>query len=180
MDLQIFKSIVDTDPTIVILCDLQDKIIYMNPTAQNNYQDRLHVGDNLLNCHNAHTKEIIHQVVAWFLADKEHNIIHTFFNPKQNKDVYMVALRDAQENVIGYYERHAFRTKDETPFYEFQGKFYKICGIYDAAYGCEERPEDAEELVEIDLESPEGEKKTLTVPEKSFGHRIVGDYWFEK
>lgn len=37
------------------------------------------------------TKE---QVVDWFIEDNNHNIVYTFHNEKQNKDVYRVALRE--------------------------------------------------------------------------------------
>ena len=30
----------------------------------------------------------------------------------------MIALRDDNGELIGYYEKHEYRTKDETPFYE--------------------------------------------------------------
>ena len=64
-------------------------------------------------------KEIIEKVVAWFEEDKEHNRIHTFYNEKQAKDVYMVALRDEDGALIGYYEKHEYRARDEEPYYNF-------------------------------------------------------------
>ena len=63
--------------------------------------------------------EMIRKVVDWFAADKGNNSIHTFYNSRQNKDVYMVALRDDDGELIGYYEKHEYRNKDDTPFYEF-------------------------------------------------------------
>lgn len=38
--------------------------------------------------------EQIKKVAAWFAQSADHNIIYTFRNEKENKDVYMVALRD--------------------------------------------------------------------------------------
>ena len=35
-----------------------------------------------------------------------------YYNYKQNKDVYMVALRDG-EKLIGYYEKHEFRNREK-------------------------------------------------------------------
>lgn len=37
--------------------------------------------------------EIINRVILWFNESTENNIIYTFYNEKENKDVYMVALR---------------------------------------------------------------------------------------
>jgi len=122
MDLSaFFKSIIDQDQTSVVICDLEHKIIYMNPASIKNYQKRGGaelVGKSLLNCHNPNSCELINKVVNWFKADKCNDKVHTFFNEKQNKDVYMIALRDENKNLIGYYEKHEFRTKDGTPFYE--------------------------------------------------------------
>lgn len=118
---QFFKSIIDQDQASVVVCDLEHTIIYMNPASCRNYEKwggGTLVGKSIMNCHNPNSQGIIYKVVKWFAADKNNNKVHTFFNEKQNKDVYMIALRDEEENLIGYYEKHEFRTKDETPFYE--------------------------------------------------------------
>lgn len=61
--------------------------------------------------------EKIKQVVDWFLEDESHNILYTFYNEKQNKDVYMVALRE-EGRLIGYYEKHEYRNRETAPRYE--------------------------------------------------------------
>lgn len=115
-----FKSVIEQDTASVVICDLNHMIIYMNPAADKNYAkhggNKL-IGTSLLNCHNPRSCEIIINVVSWFAKDKANNIVHTFYNEKQNKDVYMVALRDEDGTLIGYYEKHEFRTRDMSPFY---------------------------------------------------------------
>ena len=115
-----FKSIVDQDRTSIVICNLEHEIIYMNPASIRNYEkrggDKL-IGRSILDCHNPESGEKIKQVVDWFAADEEHNLVHTFYNEKQNKDVYMVALRD-QGKLIGYYEKHEFRNLDTMKFYD--------------------------------------------------------------
>lgn len=114
------KSIIDQDTCAVVICNLHHEIIYMNPTAIKAYEKwggKKLLGQSLLNCHNAQSKEAIYQVVAWFAADESHNIIHTFHNPKQNKDGYMVALRD-NGKLIGYYEKHEFRNPETRKPYQ--------------------------------------------------------------
>ena len=104
-----FKSIIDQDVASVVICNLKHEIIYMNPKAVESYHKwggEALLGKSLMNCHNPKSKEIIEKVVAWFEEDKEHNRIHTFYNEKQAKDVYMVALRDEDGALIGYYEKH--------------------------------------------------------------------------
>lgn len=58
--------------------------------------------------------------MEWFQADKSHNRIYTYYNEKQNKDVYMIALRDEQGELIGYYEKHEYRNRETAPLYEFE------------------------------------------------------------
>lgn len=115
-----FKSIVDQDRSPVVICNLNHQIIYMNPAAIHNYEkrggDKL-IGGSLLECHNQESNEKIRQVVKWFAADESHNIVYTFYNQKQNKDVYMVALRE-EGKLIGYYEKHEYRNAESMKFYD--------------------------------------------------------------
>lgn len=117
-----FKSIIDQDNTSIVICDLNHTIIYMNKTAITSYEkrggDKL-IGRSLMACHNDDSKAKIEKVISWFKESECNNRVHTFFNEKQNKDGYMVALRDDMGSLIGYYEKHEFRDRDETPFYNF-------------------------------------------------------------
>lgn len=115
-----FKSACDQDRAAVVICNLQHEIIYMNPAAIKNYEKRggaALIGKSLLACHNEESVEKIKQVVDWFLADESHNILYTYYNEKQNKDVYMVALRE-EGRLIGYYEKHEYRNRETAPRYE--------------------------------------------------------------
>lgn len=115
-----FKSVLEQDRAAVVICNLQHEIIYMNPAAVTNYAkwggDRL-IGKSLLDCHNPESVENIKKVVEWFAADESHNIVYTFHNEKQNKDVYMVALRD-NGRLIGYYEKHEYRNLETMKRYD--------------------------------------------------------------
>ena len=115
-----YKSIVDQDRNSVVICNLKHEIIYMNPAAVNNYEkrggDKL-IGKSLLECHNQESREKIQRVVDWFAADESHNIVYTYYNEKQNKDVYMVALRD-EGKLIGYYEKHEYRNAETMKLYD--------------------------------------------------------------
>ena len=109
-----YKSIVDQDRASIVICNLKHEIIYMNPAAVNSYAkrggDKL-IGRSLLDCHNQESRDKIQKVVDWFAADESHNLVYTFHNEKQNKDVYMVALRD-DGKLIGYYEKHEYRNAE--------------------------------------------------------------------
>lgn len=120
IDISFFKSIIDQDRSAVVICNLNHEIIYMNPAAIENYGkrggDKL-IGQSLLECHNPESREKIQQVVDWFAAEESHNMIYTFHNEKQNKDVYMVALRDGGK-LIGYYEKHEYRNLETMKLYD--------------------------------------------------------------
>lgn len=117
-----FKSIIDQDRCAVVICNLQHEIIYMNPTAVSRYEkyggSRL-VGKSLLNCHNEKSCGMIKKTIAFFAESKDNNIIFTYHNEKENKDVYMVALRDEAGELIGYYEKHEYRNPETAKLYDF-------------------------------------------------------------
>ena len=86
---KLFKSVLEQDRAPIVICDLEHTIVYMNPVAIERYHKDL-TGRNLKTCH----------------------------NEKENKDVYMVALRDDDGALIGYYEKHEYRTKEKGKLYE--------------------------------------------------------------
>lgn len=117
-----FKSIIDQDLCAVVICNLAHEIIYMNKSAVERYAKRggaALVGQSLLACHNARSCELIEKVVVWFQESAEHNRIYTYHNEKENKDVYMIALRDEDGTLIGYYEKHEYRDAETAKLYDF-------------------------------------------------------------
>lgn len=117
-----FKSVLEQDRAPIVLCDLRHTIVYMNPAAIRRYASRGGaglLGRSLLDCHGAASREKIGQVLDWFAKDREHNLVYESRNASENKDVYMVALRDENGSLIGYYEKHEYRTPETTAFYDF-------------------------------------------------------------
>ena len=117
-----FKSVIDQDRAPVVICDLNHVIVYMNPVAEKNYEKWGGpglVGKSLMDCHNEKSREAIEKVVEWFKESVENNIIYTFYNEKQNKDVYMVALRNDTGELIGYYEKHEYRNRETMERYDY-------------------------------------------------------------
>ena len=118
---EIYKSVLEADRAAVVICDLEHTIIYMNPVAIERYAKwggKDLMGKSLLNCHNEKSREMIQKVVEWFKTSNDHNIVYTFFNQKENKDVYMVALRNEEGNLIGYYEKHEYRNRETMKMYD--------------------------------------------------------------
>ena len=114
-----FKSLIEQDSADVVICDLNHRIIYMNPAALAQHGKDL-TGECLFDCHGPRAVEAIKRVTQWFLADPAHNRVHTFFDAKENRDVYMIALRDETDKLIGYYEKFEYRDRDMTPLYEME------------------------------------------------------------
>lgn len=117
-----FKSIIEQDRNPVVICDLQHTIVYMNPAAVANYAKRggaSLLGQSLLDCHNENSNRLIKEVVAWFEASPENNMIYTYKSEEKNKDEYMVALRDEEGKLIGYYEKHESRNPETAERYDY-------------------------------------------------------------
>lgn len=114
-----YRSIIDQDRSAVVICNLKHEIIYMNPSAIESYEkssgDKL-IGKSILECHNEKSVEKIQEVVEWFSADESHNMVYPFYDEKQKKDVYMVALRE-KGKLIGYYEKHEYRDRETMKLY---------------------------------------------------------------
>ena len=117
------KSVLDQDRAPVVLCDLQHTILYMNAVAIERYAKRggaALIGQSLLNCHSPKARAIIEKVLAWFESDPRHNIVYDFRNDEENKDVYMIALRDDAGKLIGYYEKHEYRDRETMALYDMK------------------------------------------------------------
>ncbi len=48
------------------------------------------------------------------------NKVYTFRNEKENKDVYMIALRNDEGELIGYYEKHEYRNIETMKLYDME------------------------------------------------------------
>lgn len=116
-----FKSVLEQDPAAVVLCDLGHRILYMNPAAAARYArwgGAALVGGSLMDCHTPASRAAIERVLAWFAESRTHNLVYTARNDAENKDVYMVALRDDAGELIGYYEKHAYRDRESGRLYD--------------------------------------------------------------
>ena len=119
---QFYKSVLEQDTAPVVLCALDHTVVYMNPAAVRRYAQQGGVallGKSLMRCHPPKAREIIERVLDWFRESPTHNLIYEFRNDEENKDVYMVALRDESGNLIGYYEKHEYRDRETMRLYDF-------------------------------------------------------------
>lgn len=111
MDINMFfKGIIDGDEKPIVISDINHIIVYMNPAAVKNYEKRggvALIGKSLLDCHSSRAKEIIKNNICRMQADKSVNKIFEFHRTHNgaNEDLYCVAIRDKNGNLIGYYEK---------------------------------------------------------------------------
>lgn len=111
-----FRSVLEQDKAPVVICSMDSTVVYMNPAAIARYRTDL-TGRDLKSCHPAAAREKIDRVLCWFSKSKDNNIVYTFRNDDEDKDVYMVALRDDKGDLIGYYEKHEYRKREEMKLY---------------------------------------------------------------
>ena len=118
---EVYKSVLDADRAAVVICDLDHTIIYMNSSAISRYAKwggKDLMGKSLLDCHNEKSREMIIKVLDWFKASVNNNIVYTSYNAKENKDVYMIALRNDAGELIAYYEKHEYRDRETMKMYD--------------------------------------------------------------
>ena len=114
---QLFKSSLEQDKAPIVVCDMESNVVYMNPSAIARYKRDL-TGRSIKLCHPAAANEKIEQVLAWFRRSRDNNVVYTFRNDEENKDVYMVALRGEDGALIGYYEKHEYRNRETAKLYD--------------------------------------------------------------
>ncbi len=114
--LELVIGMLEQDLAPVVICDLDHTVVYMNSSAKKRYHVDL-TGKSIRDCHPAAANAMIDRVLDWFLRSPDNNRVFTSRNDKENKDVYMVAIRDEQGTLIGYTEKHEYRDCESTPLY---------------------------------------------------------------
>lgn len=116
---QLIKAVLEQDSAPVVICDMDSIVRYMNPAAVEHYHRDL-TGSDVRGCHPPHANALIEQVLDWFRQGKENNKVYTYRNDREDKDVYMIALRNVQGELIGYYEKHEYRRRETAELYDMK------------------------------------------------------------
>ena len=116
---ELIKAVLEQDSAPVVVCDMDSIVRYMNPAAIEHYHRDL-TGSDVRNCHPARANALIERVLDWFRQSGDNNKVYTYRNDKEDKDVYMIALRNAGGQLIGYYEKHEYRKRETAPLYDMK------------------------------------------------------------
>lgn len=66
---KLLKSVLDQDMAPVVVCDMENIIVYMNSSAIKRYHKDL-TGKSIRDCHPPKANEMIDRVIAWFNEKK--------------------------------------------------------------------------------------------------------------
>lgn len=108
-----FKGIIDSEEGPIVLCNLDYRIIYENPAALSYYSSVAPITGKLLSTYM--DEEMMSKVVMtveWFKEDKKNNKVFAFHDKKNNMDMYILAIRNTNDELIGFYGRREDRTPD--------------------------------------------------------------------
>ncbi|MBR0511140.1 MAG: hypothetical protein IJJ81_01025 [Ruminococcus sp.] len=115
MDLtDFFKGIVDSEEGPIVICNLDYRIVYVNPKADVYYEPVKPLAGKLLAT--LMDEEMMSKVVMsveWFKEDVKNNKVFALHDKVNNMDMYILAIRNSKNELIGFYGRREDRTPDQ-------------------------------------------------------------------
>lgn len=116
----LLKSYADTEEFPLVMCDMDYRIKYINPAAEeaySKYGGKDLTGRLLTSFIDEEAKSKVDMVIEWFKEDVTHNKLLAVHDSNNAKDIYMCALRGNDGKLIGFCSRHMSRRYDEsTPY----------------------------------------------------------------
>ena len=114
MDLsEFFRGIIDSEEGPVVICNLDYRIIYTNPSAELFYANAHKLTGTLLAT--LMDDEMMSKVVMsveWFKEEKKNNKVFALHDSTNNMDMYILAIRNSKGELIGFYGRREDRNPD--------------------------------------------------------------------
>lgn len=100
--MELFENILDCFKNEIVFADTNHIIRYMNKVAINRYPEgSALIGTSLLDCHNEKSVEMILDIFEKMKNGLDEELI----TDNEKYRVYMRAVRNNKEELIGYYER---------------------------------------------------------------------------
>lgn len=103
IDTTLMAAILDSLKDPLLFADTEHTIRYMNRAAIAHYSEgESLIGRSLLDCHNEQSQQQIIEILATMQAGEEERLI----TDNEEHRIYMRAVRGADGQVLGYYERY--------------------------------------------------------------------------
>ena len=114
-----FKCYVETEEVPVVMCDLDYRIIYANRSALEEFgKYDLIIGRSLRLYMDEESLSKINVVVEWFKESTDNNRIFVGRIEEENTDLYITAVRDENNNLIGFCNKRKNRNADKCEPYD--------------------------------------------------------------
>ena len=117
---EILEALLDAYAYEIIFVDRNHIVRYMNKTAKLRYGNRVVIGNSLFNCHNENTRGKIEEFLI--RADNGEDEMFQVLNGKTGEREFFVPVRDKENQVIGYFERHEMpwsKEEADKPVFEY-------------------------------------------------------------
>ena len=111
-----FRFIIEAAEKPIVICNTDFRIIYVNEMAKKKYESKLShklAGTSVRIYFDEESQTKLDMSVEWFKEDVSNNKVFAFHDDTHNEDVYIKAARDAEGNLIGFYNYIESR-KNET------------------------------------------------------------------
>lgn len=115
-------DITDKLASELVVCDISNKIVYMNRSAKERYKQYVDidlVGHDLMAFINEEARSRLEMVVEWFKEDEANNRIFAYHDDEFDCDCYLNSLRDKDGRLVGYYGVRERRGRETVPQYQF-------------------------------------------------------------
>ncbi|WP_303825508.1 hypothetical protein [Ruminococcus flavefaciens] len=109
-----FKGIVDSEEGPIVICNLDYRIVYVNPKADVYYEPVKPLAGKLLAT--LMDEEMMSKVVMsveWFKEDVKNNKVFALHDKVNNMDMYILAIRNSKNELIGFYGRREDRNPED-------------------------------------------------------------------
>lgn len=119
--LTFFKGLINSKESPIVICDIDYKIIFMNTSALKEYEKyggKDMIGKHLTLFCSTETMSKVDMVIEWFKEDKANNRIFATHKKETNEDIYIIAIRDENESLIGFTSVYECRTPEKAEQYE--------------------------------------------------------------
>ena len=111
--LDFFKGVIDSEDGPIIICNLDYRIVYVNAAADSYYAKANGLTNKLLeSLMDEETMSKVVMSVEWFKEGRDNNKVFMLHDNFNNFDMYILAIRNAAGELIGFYGRREDRNPD--------------------------------------------------------------------